>query len=586
MDTPERFKNWLKLMGYQGKIPNNFKRFCNPSTAIIWEQLIQTVKPKNEIVRIRNTLLINRCSSSESSIQQLQNESKHPIKEMELWNKKQSLKEKLLQGQEQLSEIGCNLDEITKANHLKYLKIETVRTQICQTRNRIYVLNRERRQLEEEISEVQELLTQACNLTPVESDTDDRPQVSDTLRQCTLRLEKMIESEPKRKPAEGRDSFGLLDETSFTCVLASSSFKETITSEISFGSSISNDLTLQDLIQSLFKYNRHCIWDNICKENEIQSRILIDNVMNALKQAEKEETPNCILPILYWAHIDFKLKMIQVRSNIAVLERKIGEMDNLCAKEKQNEFGLNRAIRHLHNFIDLLRNSGDDVNILKVKQDLMQVRRQISTVFEDTHIKRGMFKQVYKIVQQLRNDTSMLARKLGKFTLDSNWMQLLRNNVCSIEVGTFLNYPLEYCPTAKAPVNYQTCESYDSNMLQITLTLFPNIWSPPEVTLINIIRLKERLQLFKSSAYPFKAIGERDIPNFLEQESYINYAIDKLKSSIASKNSTSHTYKELHESLEIWMNMPLKKFISPKRIFNGFPYSHYEEMYDNFYKQL
>lgn len=45
---------------------------------------------------------------------------------------------------------------------------------------------------------------------------------------------------------------------------------------------------------------------------------------------------------------------------------------------------------------------------------------------------------------QSRNETCLLARKLGQFTVDFNWTLPLNSNLSLMEIETFLEFPVEY----------------------------------------------------------------------------------------------------------------------------------------------
>ncbi|XP_031330116.1 uncharacterized protein LOC116161059 isoform X2 [Photinus pyralis] len=588
METHERFKSWLKIMGYQGKMPSSFDPFCNPNTALIWEQLMQQVKPKNEIARIRNNILIKRFSSSELN---LQNEFKHPVKEMELWKRKQSLCKNVSNVNEQITKLKSDLDALAKSVRMKYLKIDVLRSQIRQVRNYSHLLNRKCAQLGAEISEVREQLTLACNLTPVETDCENDTVVCDTVRECIARLERIIESESCTERQLGsssdNDSLGLLTESHFLPVRASS---PVIMDGTAYDSSISKDRILQDSIRGLFGYNRREVCEYICRDNESQLHDLSMGVLDAIVPMKKDSsTP--ITPSLYWTHIDLELKTLQLRSRIARLESTISDIDlgdlTSLSRVKPSESGLTRAIPHLRHLINSFLRRINDVNLAQTEEEVARVDKDIIGTFETVAVKQNMSRQVHGTMEQMRGDCSLLARKLGKFTSDCNWLQLLNNNVCSIEINTFLKYPLEYCRMTKSNhMGYHTFEPYDSNMLQYTLALFPDVWCPPEVMLINVVRQRERLLFLKSSAYTFNARLENGTLDLLDQESYVNYAIDKLRSIIKSKAGTSNINKKMQECLELWIEMPFQSCIPDTRVFEGLPYSHYRDLYENYYKQL
>lgn len=77
MNNVPKVIEWLKKMGYDGEIPetlnqyifikvncskflSSFFRICMNSTSIIWDQLIQNTKPRQEVDTIRKNVIINR----------------------------------------------------------------------------------------------------------------------------------------------------------------------------------------------------------------------------------------------------------------------------------------------------------------------------------------------------------------------------------------------------------------------------------------------------------------------------------------------------------------------------------------------
>lgn len=78
------------------------------------------------------------------------------------------------------------------------------------------------------------------------------------------------------------------------------------------------------------------------------------------------------------------------------------------------------------------------------------------------------------------------------------------------------------------------------------------------------------------------------IEELQSQESYIACAIEKINSLMHNEEAsrTLGTAQQLKEVLKLWLDMPLSKYVSTKRLYEGLPYGHYEQLYEDLYKQL
>lgn len=86
---------------------------------MIWAQLIQKVRPKQEINLMRKNILINRLSSKNSGNPEVAKWP--PIKELEIYSKKRSLEKKLSEIRERIRENDEKLKDVMAQNRIKCL---------------------------------------------------------------------------------------------------------------------------------------------------------------------------------------------------------------------------------------------------------------------------------------------------------------------------------------------------------------------------------------------------------------------------------------------------------------------------------
>ncbi|KAF2888365.1 hypothetical protein ILUMI_17808 [Ignelater luminosus] len=327
---------------------------------------------------------------------------------------------------------------------------------------------------------------------------------------------------------------------------------------------------------------------------------------------------NKVLLKLYAMHVAHELKTRKTHLNIKQLQKNVHKMENEIfatlrsmntlpqvinyLKLQQKEAGLTKGIEYIHKTINVMQESNEKQTSLEIfKEKASLLEENILAKISSVEHKCNVFKQVYDLMTQSRNETCMLARKLGQFTLDFNWTLPLNSNLSLMEMETFLEFPVEYNRKATVgdkkiffhdlPINYIPYQDdLDSNALHMLVSLLQNPCSPAETLLIDIIRTRTKMNQYKSLRYVSEnsETNRYTLEELRNQESYITYALEKLNSIIqtASSNEAMNISRNVKEVIHLWTEMPIKHFISAKRLFNGLPYSHYERLYENFYNQL
>ncbi|KAF5303291.1 hypothetical protein FQA39_LY10030 [Lamprigera yunnana] len=642
MDTAEKLKNWLHLMGYNGEIPTNLKPICNPCTSIVWEQLIQKVKPRENVERIRNTIIMNYFNKSSRDELEL---TKHSIREINLWEKKRSLENQIAFAKEQIRDAKSKSDDLYKVNQMKYLNIENVKKRILKQQKVTFLLKAKYELLSAELVKVQDMLNLSCSLTPNES--EECQEVLDTLKKCTEKLEKLIKDDhqkqvnevfqsamytPKNRfkstitkrnkkciSVELDESFGLLNDysLSFNDALAASSFKEALNcGGILNDQTIFNDKALYALINNLCRSFRGHVWNALCNDSERQKTTLIKTIVSSKENFRNESNTNetHFIP-LYAKHIDYNLKMIKVNLNMRILKNNNLKLQNdlfeivenyphpqltqikIAIRLKQREVGLLGGIKFLQQM--KMQEIDRNKSILQAtNKQIQQLNEQISATLRNLEQKYVIFQQIYDAIEQMRSNTLILVRKLGKFTENVDWTKPLMDSVAVEEISTFLDFPLDY--NASVVINnkiikrnnllnnYLCGVDLDSNTLLILTTLLASPWNPPETLLIKIVEAKEKLNVLKSLMYTStRGPPKYTYDNLVHQNSYLNYALNKLETMIYSdSNKTLQKLVQLKETVNLWLEMPFKEFVSEKKLFNMNNYHHYQQQYEKFYQQL
>ncbi|XP_050305775.1 uncharacterized protein LOC126742936 [Anthonomus grandis grandis] len=155
MEMQAKLKEWSRKMGYTGPVPENLDSICNESTKFIWEQVVQNVRPKQEVEHIKSTIINYRLR--EKSLEE-QGDFLYKLKEVEEYKKKLALEEKLAALKESVRNKQCKADRLAQVSKIKEISVDLLRKRIKENEQKWYLLEGKKKLLETQHSQIQETL--------------------------------------------------------------------------------------------------------------------------------------------------------------------------------------------------------------------------------------------------------------------------------------------------------------------------------------------------------------------------------------------------------------------------------------------
>ncbi|XP_030753369.1 uncharacterized protein LOC115880316 isoform X2 [Sitophilus oryzae] len=190
MENREELVSWLREMGYTGEMPESFVEIHNNSTSFVWEQLMQTVCPKDKAVNIKRNIILNRLKNKGL---ERQDEYVYKIKDIEVFRKKLELQNRLTLLREAAEEKQTKLQNLSQGCKLKEVSIDFLKNKIDRNEERNYLLDLKKEKLQIQNSEAEETLSRFKNVTPVEMESSNSSkEITETLEKCAQKLGEIL----------------------------------------------------------------------------------------------------------------------------------------------------------------------------------------------------------------------------------------------------------------------------------------------------------------------------------------------------------------------------------------------------------
>nr|XP_023029605.1 uncharacterized protein LOC111517630 [Leptinotarsa decemlineata] len=249
------------------------------------------------------------------------------------------------------------------------------------------------------------------------------------------------------------------------------------------------------------------------------------------------------------------------------------------------------------------KNAKDKIDLQLVSRKLSQTKENIGLKISSIQEFIDLIGDILTSIDHTRDTAIACVRKLIPFIGDMEWSTTLKENVCSGEIRTFENFPLEFnrrCihTESTSPIYYRDLctdnlaadlEIDDGNLCMLT-EILESPFSFPETIVLNILRAKLKLDVLKSTKYPSKSASFKrySFEELHHQESYINFALDRFNSLIHSSSSekTLSSAEVAKKVMDLWLEMPFKDFIPSTRMVEEKNYTFYENKFDSFYNNL
>ncbi|KAJ8962595.1 hypothetical protein NQ318_000988 [Aromia moschata] len=381
-----------------------------------------------------------------------------------------------------------------------------------------------------------------------------------------------------------------------------------------------NEFVINQLKTLLYNHNRQIIWNTMQILNDNLNSEITKNVTFKCEQNVRNKNINQDdVARLQFLHIQTELQILKLKAVSKDLSNKINKRKKqICEAINKRVVSLDRANCIERSFVEQLEDVGLDAVLIQMKKEINSAKKiEDSTELQITLGKTAQVKSditqkvatikhyvnnIYETLQSTmstREQTVACVRKLGPFVEDLTWSLPLTKDLCSSEAKTFEKFPLEYnrrCVYTDPRIYYRdiitdnipTDVELDSDSTFMLTTILESPYSPPETVLLNILKSKMKLDALKSIGNCTANIIHNSLKELQAQESYVQYALDRLNSILysTSSNKTLATADLMKRVIQIWMEMPLKGLISSKRKVEGKDYNYYEKQYDSFYNNI
>ncbi|XP_066245937.1 putative leucine-rich repeat-containing protein DDB_G0290503 [Euwallacea similis] len=320
-----------------------------------------------------------------------------------------------------------------------------------------------------------------------------------------------------------------------------------------------------------------------------------------------------------------KLHHVHVETALNIVKQK-GELKELVMKIGQKKMRLLTSIELKSNRIELeewleayLSQIALDSSIVAIKKQLREVNASKSQHSDDNDLNvlaskklkikteiANKMKLIQWVVEMLResHETIAVTREavqnclwqLRALTLNTDWMNPLLGNIASVELQIFQKFPLNFyrrCSHTNPEMFYRDLCSgnlpdvseISSKDLQMLIEILRSPLKPPEVLLLDFLKSKRMLECLRNikqrqhKSFLPENFRKYSLEDLKMQESYLDYAVDKLKSLMLSSSATKTlgVGDWVKQTMEIWSEMPFKDLISVKREVEGHGFQYYKK---------
>ncbi|XP_072377580.1 uncharacterized protein [Diabrotica undecimpunctata] len=196
MDVHLQATEWLRTLGYDGNIPDDFKTICNHSTAFIWDQLMQNVRSRIEVQNIRNNILVQHLHNNGLSLNKMDTSQCNLI-EINTYLKKEELKNDLEKINNSISEKQTINESLIRQNKLKSFSIEKSKLKIKENEEREYLLRQKLSLLEKDVQDAGNIYNFPMNPNVIVNyESVNSKDITEILQTCENKLEEKVQKLP------------------------------------------------------------------------------------------------------------------------------------------------------------------------------------------------------------------------------------------------------------------------------------------------------------------------------------------------------------------------------------------------------
>ncbi|XP_044747033.1 uncharacterized protein LOC123308450 [Coccinella septempunctata] len=364
---------------------------------------------------------------------------------------------------------------------------------------------------------------------------------------------------------------------------------------------------INENIENIFKNsNREIIWHSLC--SLLRSvKLELEQSMGKTSFRNREICSDDLLP-LNFIFIKNNLLCLKSKKQIkelktAIREKKSEIEKKLCKLEEGNikslEFQMDAiklegAIHFLHKEVYNNNTSDHQTTLKTLKTRMNKIKNELQMKVEEIEDYIEIKEDLMQRIKKCQEDTFVCVRKLNKFLFNPSWADGLSENINSNEIEVFHDYPMDFIKRfyfvdrdtfyRDSMKDFSMDQLTPNDILYELTSLLQHPHKPPEKIFAVILQKIYKLQVLSSLEYPEVILPEKQY-SFLEfqgKEIYMDTFCEKINAFIHS-NKVHHILRSssyLRSNMDLWLDMPFRRFISQDRIVDDKTYNEYEEAFN------
>ncbi|KAK9880445.1 hypothetical protein WA026_011691 [Henosepilachna vigintioctopunctata] len=377
-----------------------------------------------------------------------------------------------------------------------------------------------------------------------------------------------------------------------------------------FENAYTEDNLIQKIDEVLYGASVRTIWTSICNLREEllrKSRFELEsskaNVRFKIDATNEDDISRLNFIYVKYSLLALKSKkkikhlihdIREKKSDIEVqLERHIGENWLEGLELMLENVKLKAAIEFIQKEINYTDKSDCIITLNSLNNKIDKVKAELYAKMKEVE---GFMESNEYLMQQLKKcqkDTALCVRRSNQFINDTVWIEGLVEKVHSKEINTFRDFPLDY--------NKKFCftdgsfymdsmrkiildEETSSDTLYMIQSIIENPQYPPERIFIESLKKKHKFQVMSSLKTSKVKLEQKNysLREFQDQEKYVDNICENLMSNVRSWKAYQvlNSSSRMKSNMNLWLDMPFKRFISNERKVDGKSYKYYEEKYE------
>ncbi|XP_045461209.1 uncharacterized protein LOC123671410 [Harmonia axyridis] len=375
-----------------------------------------------------------------------------------------------------------------------------------------------------------------------------------------------------------------------------------------FSKALENKNIIGNIEELFYRGNIDIIWNSICS---ILKDIKMELEMNMKTMNFKSEDicDDDLLPLSF-IYIKNNLLCLKYRKQIKILkncirekkyeiEKKLNNLDKerLEALQLQlDKIKLGAEINFLYKEVYNDNNIDNGTTLKTIRTKINNSRNDLFKNVEAIRKYIEIKADLMQLMKKCQEDTSICIKKLNKFLMNPSWADALKEDIDSKEIDVFQKYPMDYikrfCFVDKNTFyrdsmnNFYLDQFVSKDILYEVTAVLEHPQIPPEKLFDKIAQRRDTLQILSSLEYPEVSIenNQDSLQLFQEKENYIHSFQENVNALIHSNKVHQILKMSSYATLnmDLWLDMPFRRFVSKEREVDGKKYCEYEESFNYF----